>query len=152
MRLTIVLESCFLRFICFFHRSHSLSCCRHRRHVHHFSFFRHFTACGFLSLGSLLLCFFGENVIIYNTGWIQEHMFFVLIYVLFQINESAGDQRASTVHTALAIFVPLPLSFSFGQIFSLPHFRPMRYGMWRLWCHTFFRLLLEKRVEFSVFG
>lgn len=38
-------------YLLFLSLSLSLSCCH--RHVHHFSFFCHFTACGFLSLGSL---------------------------------------------------------------------------------------------------
>lgn len=78
MRFTIVLEYCFLLFICFFFISVSVFT------VHHFSFFRH-------SLH--VIVFFLAKMQSLYTGWVWNICFCILIYVLFQIIESAGVQR-----------------------------------------------------------
>lgn len=87
MRLTIVLNSCFLHIICFLLVVFLLL-------SHHFSFFRHslhvISFCFLLRLEFVCVFFSAKK---YAIRMDVKHMFYVRIYVLFQIIESAGDQR-----------------------------------------------------------
>lgn len=146
MRLTIVLDSCFLHIICFLLCFFSVII---------FLFFA--THCmWFLRL--MLLCFFLAKKCnqIHRMG--MEHMFHVRIYVLFQIIESAGDQRDTNCEVKCSWMLISVLArkkekqisqiFRSSRMSSFHMLRPMD----AISCWRFVGLHYTKRVEFSDFS